>query len=156
MLDKDLQDDPRQNPFYYWGLLSFVSGLLQITLMPFIAHYNFLFPSDEYFIIPAALLIFLTLILWQFTPQAAIYQAIVIGSGLIFYGGVQIFIACSTKIELNFGVFCLVIFLGILLVLSSYDLKLNQVKKSVDRLFLIVACSLSLVLMLGLLIKLIL
>lgn len=129
---KDLEKDPNTNPFYYWGLIFFVSGLLNLTIMPLLIHSFFIYPESYLFTIPSAILLLLSFIFWWFAVETEIYQAVVIGYGLLLYGLFQILLDFLKYGELGFSIYVLISVLGLILILSAYNIFENKTRKKIN------------------------
>jgi hypothetical protein len=114
-------NNPEYNPFYHWGLICFTTGLLLVTIVPFMAHRQFIFPPAAFFMIPGGLFMITSLILWLFSRDTELYQAMIIGAGLVYYGVFQILLNIYKSTSSQLYVFEFIIIIGLMLFISAYN-----------------------------------
>lgn len=102
--------DPRDCYLYHWGYICFVTGLLQITVTPFITTTLLVFPENQYFIFPSIFLMLLGGILWFFSSETIDYQADIFAKSIIFYAFFQLIML---KTNANIFLYVMMVFSGL-------------------------------------------
>ncbi|MEW5820818.1 MAG: hypothetical protein AB1782_11565 [Cyanobacteriota bacterium] len=128
MANSNLNNDPRYNLYYYWGIVCFTTGLLIISIIPSFMNYFFLYPPNTYFTIPGCLLLFIAAWSWAYTPETQPYQAVIIGCGLIFFGMFEMLIKFDFISSFNLALYSFTIITGFLLIFSSYHINLKTIR----------------------------
>lgn len=127
--NNNFEDDPRYNPYYYFGLSFYTSGILLLTMMPALMHYHFFYPDNPFFTTPGALFLLIALILWRFAPDTELYQSVIVGTGLIFYGVFQSLIKVEDLTAAHLCIYLAIIITGSGFVFSAYNIFKKSIKK---------------------------
>lgn len=127
-------DDPFKCPFYTWGFIAFVTGVIQLTLVPYIVHENYAYPSDTIFVVPGIVFFLVSILLWFFSTHTNLYKEYIIGKGMVFYAMFQLLVGFQKGFyAVDAGIYLIALALGaILLINSFYAVKVSIVGKFRD------------------------
>ncbi|MGD9581554.1 MAG: hypothetical protein AB7V50_09295 [Vampirovibrionia bacterium] len=145
MTDNKIKD-PRNNLFYYFGLIAFSSGLLCLTVLPSMVYSSFLYLDESLFVMPALFLLLLAMFSWQLSNNTQLHQSIAIGCGLIFYSLYQITIKPNFFDYMSIIFYLSALLVGFMLVMSSYNLFGKKFRTSFNLHFLLLSILLSFIL----------
>jgi hypothetical protein len=121
LTDKHIAADPRENPYFNWGFVAFTVGLMHFTILPLMAHKQFIFPPEAFFSVPGAIFLFLAIFLWVISADTYIHQVLATGGGFIYFGTFQAVLALGAKNYQYILIYALIVIIGIFYILSAWD-----------------------------------